>query len=51
MSQPADKAIGDTILIEHLPYDLDAGLAQRAAIGLVVLATDYTIEHEWLSMF
>ncbi len=51
MSQPADKAIGDTILIEHLPYDLDAGLAQRAAIGLVVLATDYTIEHEWRRLF
>ena len=51
MSQPADKAIGDTILIEHLPFDQDAGLAHRAAIGLIVLATDYTIEHEWRQVF
>lgn len=30
-----------------LDFALDAGIAQRAAIGLVVLATDHTIEHEW----
>jgi maleate isomerase len=29
-----------------LPSDLDGGLAARAAIGLVVLATDQTLEHE-----
>jgi len=38
-------------LIENLPYELDAGLARRAAIGLIVLATDYTIEHEWRRLF
>ena len=32
---------------EHLPYLLDGGVAERAAIGLIVLATDHTIEHEW----
>ena len=47
MSQPASKAIEDTILIENLPYTLDGGIARRASIGLIVLATDYTIEHEW----
>lgn len=47
MSKPASKAIEDTVLIEHLPFETDAGLASRAAIGLIVLATDYTIEHEW----
>jgi maleate isomerase len=47
MSEPASKAIDDTTLIEHLPYELDGGIASRAAIGLIVLATDYTIEHEW----
>lgn len=36
-----------TRLLEHLPYELDEGLAKRASIGLIVLATDYTIEHEW----
>src|ERR1700761_8629807 len=30
-----------------LPSKLDSGLASRAAIGLVVLATDQTMEHEF----
>jgi maleate isomerase len=51
MSQPASKAIADTQLIEHLPYELDGGIASRASIGLIVLATDYTIEHEWRQVF
>ena len=57
MSQPASKAIPaskvieDTLLIENLPYDLDGGIARRASIGLIVLATDYTIEHEWRQVF
>ena len=32
---------------EHLPHRLDDGLASRAAIGLIVLATDQTLEHEF----
>ncbi|MCP4331722.1 MAG: Asp/Glu racemase [Gammaproteobacteria bacterium] len=51
MSQPASKAINQTRLIEHLPYELDRGIARRASIGLIVLATDYTIEHEWRQVF
>lgn len=51
MSQPAGKAIADTTLIEHLPYDLDDGISRRALIGLIVLATDYTIEYEWRQVF
>jgi maleate isomerase len=35
------------ILIEHLPFKTDAGIASRARLGLIVLASDYTIEHEW----
>jgi maleate isomerase len=31
-------------------FSLDAGIASRAAIGLVVLATDHTIEYEWRHM-
>jgi maleate isomerase len=30
-----------------LDFALDEGIARRAAIGLVVLATDHTIEYEW----
>lgn len=47
MSAPANKAINSTVMIENLPYELDDGIARRASIGLIVLATDYTIEHEW----
>ncbi|HYZ25518.1 MAG TPA: hypothetical protein VE597_01290 [Geminicoccaceae bacterium] len=32
---------------QHLPHRLDGGIAPRAAIGLIVLATDQTIEHEF----
>lgn len=32
---------------QHLPHRLDRGIAERAAIGLIVLATDQTIEHEF----
>src|SRR4026207_2224342 len=41
------KSPASMILIEHLPFATDRGLASRARIGLIVLATDYTIEHEW----
>lgn len=33
-----------------LPSELDQGLASRAAIGLVVLATDQTMEHEFRAL-
>ena len=32
---------------QEIPFTLDGGVAPRAAIGLIVLATDHTIEHEW----
>jgi maleate isomerase len=38
---------GEMILVEHLPFETDGGIASRASIGLIVLATDFTIEHEW----
>lgn len=37
----------EMILIEHLPFKTDAGIASRARLGLIVLASDFTIEHEW----
>jgi maleate isomerase len=38
------------ITLEHLPYEADAGLAPAGRVGLVMLASDYTIEAEmhWL---
>jgi maleate isomerase len=36
-----------TLDLGVLPCDLDRGIAHRAAIGLLVLATDQTMEHEW----
>ena len=38
-------------LMEHLPFEMDGGIAERASLGLIVLATDYTIEHEWRRIF
>ena len=41
-------AIGEpAVSRQHLPHRLDGGIAPRAAIGLIVLATDQTIEHEF----
>lgn len=31
----------------HIPFKTDDGIAKRAAIGLIVLANDHTIEHEF----
>jgi maleate isomerase len=39
------------ILIEHLPFETDSGIASRGRVGLIVLATDFTIEHEWRAVF
>lgn len=33
--------------IENIPFETDAGLAARARIGLIVLASDHTVEHEF----
>jgi len=38
--EPAERYV-------RLDFSLDDGIARRAAIGLVVLATDHTIEYEW----
>lgn len=41
MSTPADWE-----LLEHLPFSTDDGIAWRAKIGFVILASDYTLEYE-----
>jgi maleate isomerase len=49
MNQTALRPIpsGDAISKTHLPFEIDGGIAHRARIGLIVLATDHTIEHEF----
>jgi maleate isomerase len=36
--------------LTHMPFSLDHGIAHQGAIGLIVLATDNTIEHEFRQM-
>lgn len=38
-------------LIEELPFQTDDGLGQAARIGLIVLQTDQTVEHEFATFF
>lgn len=45
------QAGGTCEVIEHLPFTLDAGIGARARIGLVVLSSDYTMEHEFRRVF
>ncbi len=35
----------------HLPFETDRGISQRAAIGVIVLATDNTLEYEFRQIF
>jgi len=36
-----------TKTLEHLPFELNEGVGAEAKIGLIALASDYTIEHEF----
>jgi maleate isomerase len=49
MNNPnANKSISQkTLLIENLPFDTEKMIGIRARIGVIVLSTDYTIEHEF----
>ena len=49
MSSVADKDPAFT-LIENLPFTTAKVIGSRARIGVVVLASDYTIEHEFRAM-
>jgi maleate isomerase len=44
-----EMAVTPDLLVNrtHMPFQLDDGIAARARIGLIVLATDHTIEHEF----
>ena len=41
---------GGPVIRNHLPFDTDGGIAERAAIGVIVLASDYTLEHEFRAL-
>lgn len=41
----------DWQLLEHLPYELGAGVGHAAKIGMVVLSSDYTVDHEFRQVF
>lgn len=43
----SDAATPPAVDRQDMAYELDAGLGGRARIGLIVLATDQTIEHEF----
>lgn len=43
-SGPGNGVIAD---IEDIAFETDAGLAARARIGLIVLASDHTVEYEF----
>ena len=50
MSLDLARPAPTTIDLGVLPSELDGGLGWRAAIGLVVLATDQTMEHEFRAL-
>ncbi len=52
MNRTALRPIGadDVVSRTHMPFAVDSGIAHRARIGLIVLATDHTIEHEFRQM-
>ena len=50
MDRPETDSGEDFTLIENLPFTTASVIGARARIGLVVLASDYTIEHEFRAM-
>ena len=50
MTATLDTARPPLIDKQNMSFTLDDGIARKAAIGLIVLATDHTIEYEWRRM-
>jgi len=48
-----EKLAPNALLLDrkHMPFVLDRGAAGRAAIGLIMLSTDHTLEYEWRRIF
>ena len=53
VDQKAPQTANDGLAINrrHIPFELDGGIGARASIGLIVLATDQTIEYEFRKIF
>ena len=50
MAQAAATVVGESAGLvnkTYMPFELDPSIGHRAAIGLIVLATDQTVEHEF----
>ena len=47
LRRPGDKVVSKT----HMPFEFDRGAAARARIGMIVLASDHTLEYEWRQIF
>ncbi|MDH3452024.1 MAG: aspartate/glutamate racemase family protein [Gammaproteobacteria bacterium] len=47
MAQAVTSRDNQPLIRNHIPYELDGGVAERASIGVIVLASDQTIEHEF----
>lgn len=48
---PNRTEAGPAVDKRHMPFELDGGIARRAAIGLIVLASDQTVEYEFRRIF
>jgi len=48
---PRPAPAADVVSKTHMAFQLDGGIAHRARIGLIVLATDHTIEHEFRQLY
>lgn len=47
MPDTATQSLPPLVNKTHMAHRLDGGISARARLGLIVLATDYTIEWEW----
>ena len=45
------RSPGGVVSKTHMKFQLDQGIAARGRVGLIVLATDHTIEHEFRQVF
>ena len=52
MNESALRRPGETVVSKtHMPFELDRGSPRARRIGMIVLATDHTLEYEWRQIF
>jgi maleate isomerase len=47
MNETLKPSADERIIRTHMAYELDSPIGHRAKIGLLVLASDHTVEYEW----